>query len=628
MNGFLSWRVWWLGVRCVALTGGLLLGTLGACGAGEPFRFAWLSDTHVGSTTGAADLRASVRDLNTQTGLAFVVISGDVTEYGSLGQFEEAQAILSELKLPCHVIPGNHDTKWSESGGTDFARLWGADRFNFEHGGVRFVGLHEGPLLRMGDGHFAPQDVRWLDATLAALPDPSQPLVFVTHYPLDEGIANWFVVLDRLKRFNTQVVLVGHGHTNRPLKFEGVPGVMTRSNLRARATVGGYTIVEVGPRQMTFSECTPGGATQPPWHRVQLGSRNFSGETNRWPRPDFSVNSRHPNVKVRWQVNTGWTIAAAPCLVDDRAIVADASGTVRALALADGRELWQFQAGGAVLGTPDAAQGVVVFGAADGSIHGVDLTNGHSLWRVRTARPVVAAPRIAGAAVLIGGSDGQFRALELHTGRKLWSFEGVKRFVEARPLVADGKVIFGAWDTQLHALDLQSGRPVWTWTSDKPAFGYSPAACWPVAANGKVFLVAPDRVMTALDLATGAQIWRTNRWAVRESLGRSADGERIYVRLMNDKLVALSSRASTPETLWELNAQFGYDINSAALVEREGVVFYGTKNGVLLAVDGQSGALRWQHKLGHALLNTVAPLSAHQVLASDFDGKVSLVVAE
>src|SRR3974390_201648 len=51
-----------------------------------PLRFAWLSDTHVGAGTGAQDLRDAVRDINSLTGLSFVVLSGDVTEYGSRGQ--------------------------------------------------------------------------------------------------------------------------------------------------------------------------------------------------------------------------------------------------------------------------------------------------------------------------------------------------------------------------------------------------------------------------------------------------------------------------------------------------------------------------------------------------------------
>ena len=79
----------------------------------QPFHFAFLSDTHVGSLSGEEDLRATVRDINSLTGLSFVVLSGDVTEYGSLEQLRLAKQILDGLRIPCHVIPGNHDTKWS-----------------------------------------------------------------------------------------------------------------------------------------------------------------------------------------------------------------------------------------------------------------------------------------------------------------------------------------------------------------------------------------------------------------------------------------------------------------------------------------------------------------------------------
>jgi len=252
-------------VLCTALS----LLPLAALAASVPLRFAWLSDTHVGSDTGEQDLNAAVNDINSLTGLSFVVISGDVTEYGSREQFKRAKQSLDKLKLPYHILPGNHDAKWSESGATDFARFWPADRFVFEQGGFRFIGLHQGPLMKMGDGHWAPQDVRWLKETLAQLPDPNQPIIFITHYPIDNGIANWYVVLDLLKRYNTQVVLCGHGHGNQRYLFEGVPGVMGRSSLRANAAAGGFNLVEIKDGVMTFSERITGRPTSPPWYAGQ-----------------------------------------------------------------------------------------------------------------------------------------------------------------------------------------------------------------------------------------------------------------------------------------------------------------------------------------------------------------------
>lgn len=592
------------------------------------FQFAFLSDTHIGSATAEEDLRASIRDINAMTNLSFVLLSGDVTEYGSREQLRRARQILSEIKIPVHVIPGNHDTKWSESGATDFPRIFGADRFHFEFGGYRFIGLHQGPLMKMGDGFWSPQDVRWLNQSLQQLPDKNQPLVFVTHYPLDDGIANWFEVLDRLKQHNTQVVLHGHGHANRAYNFEGVPGVMGRSNLRARNAVGGFNIVTVRDGRMIFAEHTPGGETRPPWTTVALGPRDYSRDTQAHPRPDFSVNSRHPQVKVRWQFNAGYTIASTPVVWKDLAIVGDAAGVVRALALKSGAVKWTFQAGNAVYSTPDVSGQRVVFAATDGNVYALNAATGRELWRHETTRPIVACPRIADGVVYLGSSEGTFRALDLTTGNRIWEFPGVTGFVETRPLVHQGKVIFGAWDGFLYALDAKSGALTWKWQGDKPGALLAPAACWPVAAHGRVFIVAPDRKMTALDLQTGKEVWRTADYQVRESIGLSEDGQRIYVRAMNDFLYAFSTTANTPEKIWERNAGFGYDINSGMLIERDGTVFYGTKNGLILALDGKTGSLYWQHKIGTGVVNTIAPLSNQALLATDFAGQIIRLEAE
>lgn len=616
----------------------LLAAATPSCDRG-PLRFAWLSDTHVGSDRGADDLRAAVADINKTAGLRFVLVTGDVTEMGSFEELRQAKSILDGLRLSYHIIPGNHDTKWSESGATDFPRLWGSDRFVFASGGFRFIGLAQGPVMRMGDGHWAPQDVRWLDGLLAEKGAKDRPTVFVTHYPLDESIANWYVVLDKLKTVPTAAVLVGHGHSNRAMDFEGVPGVMSRSILGTKDVAPGYTVVEIGAKAMTFSERT-GSKTLPPWHTIELdksrvpmaaGGRETGGGEGRAgspPRPDFSVNGLYPNVRSRWQYDAAWTIASSAAVYGETVIVGDASGAVRALRVADGSVAWEFHSGGPVYSTPDVGGDRVVFGSTDGAVYALDAATGGLAWKVGTSRPVVACPRIADGMVFIGSSDHVFRAIDLATGHSVWSHAGIEGFVETRPLVADGKVVFGAWAGRLYALDEKTGQLAWTWQGDRPSPLYSPAACWPVAANGRVFIVAPDRRMTALELTTGREVWRTDRWAVRESLGLSEDGKRVYVRTTQDIVAAVSTVAGSPESAWETNAGFGYDINSSMLVEKDGVVFYGTKNGLLLALDAATGAVKWKHRVGVALLGTVTPLSGREAVVTDLDGRVSLVVSD
>lgn len=91
--------------------------------------------------------------------------------------------------------------------------------------------------------------------------------------------------------------------------------------------------------------------------------------------------------------------------------------------------------------------------------------------------------------------------------------------------------------------------------------------------------------------------------------------ERVFVRTMHDRIVAVASGPAEPQTVWELDAKFGVDIHSARLIETEGVLFYGTKNGLLLTIDGRTGALRWQHRWARAS-STPSPRSTRMKSSS------------
>jgi len=121
-------------VLCTALS----LLPLAALAASVPLRFAWLSDTHVGSDTGEQDLNAAVNDINSLTGLSFVVISGDVTEYGSREQFKRAKQSLDKLKLPYHS-----KVVWASGSGQQF----GLGSFILANGLI--LSMNDSGLLRL-----------------------------------------------------------------------------------------------------------------------------------------------------------------------------------------------------------------------------------------------------------------------------------------------------------------------------------------------------------------------------------------------------------------------------------------------------------------------------------------------
>jgi len=255
------------------------------------------------------------------------------------------------------------------------------------------------------------------------------------------------------------------------------------------------------------------------------------------------------------------------------------------------------------------------------------MKSGRLLWKVPAGAAVVGGAAISNGIAYIGGSDRVFRALDLETGKVRWEFKGLEGFVETRPLIAGDKVIFGAWDTFLYALNAADGTLAWKWSNGSRALLYSPAACWPVAAAGRVFIAAPDRYLTAIDAASGTPVWRTNQFAVREMIGISQNRARIYARCTTDTVVALSTTASNPEVLWSANCGYGYDIDPSMPVEKDGTVFFGTKNGMVYALDARTGAVRWKYRMGVTVVNTPVAINSRQALVTDLDGRVTLIGA-
>lgn len=590
------------------------------------FRFAQLTDLHLSPHNPAPteDLLRSVAQINATDGIDFVLVTGDLTEEGDRATLEKVKSILDLLKADYYVALGNHETKWSDSGCTAFGEIFGGERFEFEHKGFLFLGFNSGPLMRMAYGHVVPQDIRWMKQEMDRA-GRDKPVFLVTHYPLLDGdVDNWYDVTDAVRPYNIRAFIGGHYHRNRFLSYDGIPGILTRSNLRDKEGLPGYGVFDVTPDSLIVYEQRIGEPARR-WAALSLTKSYYdrAGKAERYP--DFSVNKQFPRVKEEWLVQTGVGIYCSPAPYRDKVYVGDDMGFLTCYALKNGRKLWNFRSGSRIVGTPAVADGVVVFGSADKHIYGLDAETGRPLWKVEAAEPVLGAVAIDRGTAYVGASDRTFRAIDLHSGRLLWAYTGVKGYIETKPLVEGNKVIFGAWDNTLYALDTTDGKECWKWTGGLTRMHFSPAAVWPVAAHGKVFITDPQRAMTAIDLETGATVWRTFRSMVRETVGLSADKSRVYSKTMNDSIVCYSAVDDRPRQLWASDVGFGYEHAPSMQVEKEGVVFGSTKEGLIFALEASTGKVLWKHKTGNSLINTVVPLSRHRVLFTATSGETGLL---
>lgn len=600
----------------------LILCFIASKGYTQNFKFAHVTDTHVGSETGADDLRRTVQDINENMGLKFVIVSGDITEFGADEELKLAKQILDSIAIPYYVIPGNHDTNWSESGGNSFRKIFGSETFYFTYDGYRFAGTNSGPNMRMSPGQVPRENLVWLDSILQV--DDQLPLIYVNHYPQDSSLNNWYEALDRIKKQDIRLFLCGHGHINKAYDFEGIPGVMGRSNLRAKSPSSGYNIVTISPSKAVYQERNPSGATQEPWHMVQLINHHFGKDTIQHVRPDYTVNKKYSAIKQQWVFEDDSDIGAGIARGKGKIFTGNTNGEVYALNVKNGKKIWTFKTDGKIYSTPAVWKNILVVGSSDNFIYGIHTKSGTLLWKIKADKAVLGSPVIHKGIAYIGASDGIFRAINIKSGKLLWSFEKLKGFVSTKPLYYNGTIYFGTWGNEFYALDAKTGAKKWQWSNGASSRMLSPAACYPVATNGRIFIVAPDRYMTVLQADNGTLIWRKKmeEYRVRESIGLSSDRSLVYAKTMDGQLIGISTTAQDMEVEWKSSLQLPYELAPTAIIENNETIFVPSNSGLLSAVNRQSGKVVWQHKISNCLVNPILALKKNQIIVSTMDGRI------
>ncbi|MGL4942426.1 MAG: metallophosphoesterase family protein [Thermoguttaceae bacterium] len=223
------------------------------------FKIAYISDSHLyvkkQNDRFANALYRAVEDVNAlEDKPDFVFYGGDLAQLGQPDEIQLGYEILSGLKAPLKIIPGEHD--WYFDMGEKWKSLFGQPNWAFDHRGVHFVSLMSvveqdfwtaaklTPMQRMqtvagldnhGQRPFTVGEAQrtWLKDHLAPISDDT-PLVVFSHSPLYKLYKNWNFWTDDaedvqaiLNRFKKVTVIHGHTHqllSNRigNIQFHGV----------------------------------------------------------------------------------------------------------------------------------------------------------------------------------------------------------------------------------------------------------------------------------------------------------------------------------------------------------------------------------------------------------------------
>jgi outer membrane protein assembly factor BamB len=146
----------------------------------------------------------------------------------------------------------------------------------------------------------------------------------------------------------------------------------------------------------------------------------------------------------------------------------------------------------------------------------------------------------------------------------LWKFAAGGRVLTS-PAVIGGKVYFGSDDGALYAVDTTTGDEVWRFETG------GPVRSSPAVTGGLVFFGSYDGGFYALDSVSGELVWRFE-----------TTGERRWRAANLDGMIPQGEVHTDP---WD------FFLSSPAVAR--GVVYFGTGEGMLFALDARTGAERW-----------------------------------
>lgn len=199
-----------------------------------------------------AETRLFVDHVNARSDIDFVILNGDISDFGLLAEFNGIYDIYNRLDVPFIAVIGNHDLV--ANGRAVYEKMFGPLNFSFNYGPVKFV-CHD-TNGREYDFDGTTPNLTWLKNSLT-VGNGITNLVAISHVPpidadFDPALATPYQTL-----FNQTPGLLASIHSHRHSKMEtyyqsgntGVPFIVTNAIIN-RA----YTVITIQNGQLNAQE--------------------------------------------------------------------------------------------------------------------------------------------------------------------------------------------------------------------------------------------------------------------------------------------------------------------------------------------------------------------------------------
>ncbi len=587
---------------------------------GQSLNFAVISDLHIGATNAEENLSLVINDINLKNEIQFVIATGDITEKGKNEELEDAKNLLDRLNIPYYIIPGNHDTKWSESGCTKFIELWNDNKFYFQKSLIHFIGLNSGICMRGGGGHISIEDLHWLDSIITKI-NSNEKILFFTHHPLDGDIDNWFKATNILQKKNIRVIFYGHGHSNKFSYLNDIPAIMTRSTLSDK-NGWGYSLFGITNDSLFTTEINAAQQNKM-WASISLNDTLIIPKIDSLQFENYSIN-------ILWQKDLNKTIISSPLVYEDKIVTTTANGEIFCFNQ-NGNQIWNYNTNSRIVSRSNAIADILVVGTISGDLYTFDINTGKVLQILGLGESITSQISFYTIQqldeqinfIIVGTNSGTIHCYEFNTLNPVWSNSDATGMIETRPLVIKDKVIYGSWDGYLYCVDAKTGLLIWKWSENKN-FYYSPASCIPVSDGKNIYITTPDKYTSAIDLLLGKTIWRKNTFSSWESIGISNEKKRLFIKSDKDKFYIVNAASSS--IIKNINLGYGLDTSPNEILEFNGNIIFGGKNGIIYLIDKNYNSKKLLF-LGNSRVHSIYQIFVRPRQSAETGGKENTFVS-
>ncbi|MBC7326563.1 PQQ-binding-like beta-propeller repeat protein [bacterium] len=543
-----------------------------------PLQFVHITDTHIGSASGAKNLNSFCQLLNSFPEKPdFIIHTGDITEFGADEEFQTYSRIVSALNIPIYHTLGNHDVRWNGAILAIAPKLfpsYSRRGYTFNKEGITFIGLDSSfPFSQYGI--IDPSQLNWLKETLSQLPK-DQPIVVFCHHPL--MLSNNFLfgqqaLLEILKPYNVVLFLTGHGHSDRVWQVDGINFLMTKGLMDADASFRLIKIENEGIEVATYGLDGKEKSARLKFNLKRVGQSEIS-----------------PNSKSANQGNLVAQLNGAiqGDLVASGNLIFACSWDGEVLAL-DGKSrtvVWKKRMDSPILSSPYVENGVLFVGFLNGYVRAFECKTGSMKWEVKLPEPVTGRLNGKNDRLFVPANRSIF-ALRTDNGSIIWR-KDIGGSLESKPLIKDGILYIGAWDKNLYALRADNGEIIWKKETARSRY-FSPATCLPIAWNNFILITqaydssSKKGGLLALD-ENGEIVWQ-----VEGNFGYSTPivaGDKLFIVSMEGKLLCVSPKG---EVIW--NISLGTSFFNSRPVIAGGKLYSVSFNGTLFILDISNGKL-------------------------------------